>query len=431
MKVVYLASGAADMYCGSCMRDNRLAAALIKQKRDVTLIPLYTPLRTDEPDVSDSKTYYGGINVFLQQRFGLFRRLPSIVDRPLDWKRLLNGAGRFASGTDPATLGAMTQSVLAASEGRQAKELRRLLVGLRRLKPDLVNVPNLMFVGVACAIREALGVPVVCTLSGEDIFLDAIPDPFRQQCFDLVTAFGQKIDAFVAVTDYYATHAAKHFGLPVERVHVVPMGIDASGFDRPRTPLTGPPKIGYLARICPEKGLAQLAGAFVRLRDEGRECKMSAAGYLGRSHRAYLGAIGRVLATHGLAKEFTYKGEVSREEKIEFLRSLDILCVPTLYPEAKGFYILEAMAAGVPVVQPRHGSFPEIVEPSRCGLLYNPDESGALEDSLRSLLADASLRAELGSNGAQAVRANYTVDQMANSTWSLYEELVGEQIRKS
>ncbi|MCZ6539665.1 MAG: glycosyltransferase family 1 protein, partial [Chloroflexi bacterium] len=54
MKVAYLTAGAGGMYCGSCMRDNTLAAALLRSGRDVVLIPIYSPIRTDEADVSQA-----------------------------------------------------------------------------------------------------------------------------------------------------------------------------------------------------------------------------------------------------------------------------------------------------------------------------------------------------------------------------------------
>ena len=86
------------MYCGSCMRDNTLVAALRGQGRDVTLIPLYTPIRTDEPDVSERRVLYGAINVHLQQRWAVFRHTPWWVDRILDSPALLRRVARSSGG---------------------------------------------------------------------------------------------------------------------------------------------------------------------------------------------------------------------------------------------------------------------------------------------------------------------------------------------
>ena len=68
MKILSITAGAGDMYCGSCLRDNALAAELIARGHDVTLLPFYTPTLTDEPNVSaGSRVFFGGISVYLQQ----------------------------------------------------------------------------------------------------------------------------------------------------------------------------------------------------------------------------------------------------------------------------------------------------------------------------------------------------------------------------
>ena len=235
MRVAYLASGAAGMYCGSCMRDNLLAATLIKQSRDVVLLPLYTPLRTDERDVSSGKVYYGGINVYLKGKSSLFRGLPRALENLLDAPRALRGVGRFAVNTDARTLGELTVSVLRAEHGPQRRELAKLVAGLHVIAPSLINLPNLMFIGTARALRGALDAPVVCTLAGEDIFLDALPEPYRAEALEIIRESALHVDAFVAPTQYYARHAVAHFGLDAGRVHVVPLGIHVDDFSEPAT----------------------------------------------------------------------------------------------------------------------------------------------------------------------------------------------------
>ena len=84
MRIVYITAGAAGMYCGSCMRDNTLVAALHRLGHDALLLPTYTPIRTDETDVSESCVLYGGINVYLQHRFSFMRYVPDGVGRLLD-----------------------------------------------------------------------------------------------------------------------------------------------------------------------------------------------------------------------------------------------------------------------------------------------------------------------------------------------------------
>lgn len=423
MRVIYLASGAAGMYCGSCMRDNRLAATLIAQGRDVVLLPLYTPLRTDEIDVSSGRVYYGGINVYLQNKSSVFRRTPRFVDSLLDSPVLLRGVGRFAANTDPQVLGDLTVAVLKGEHGRHRKELEKLVSGIRALNSSLVNLPNLMFVGTAHRLKTELAVPIVCTLAGEDVFLDVLPEPHRTDALRLIREGAGHVDAFIAPTRYYAQHVIDHFGLDPDRVHVVPLGIGVDDFPEPEPPTDGAFSIGYLARICPEKGLANLCQALVRLREAGRDCRVRAAGYLGQGDKAYLAHATAFLKDRGMADVFEYVGEVSRAEKLEFLRSQHVLSVPSVYHESKGIYVLEAMAAGVPVVQPRIGAFPEFVEQTGGGLLYDPDDEGGLADGIARLMDDSALRESLGRAGRAGVRKSFTADIMARETWALYERV--------
>lgn len=421
-----LAAGAAGMLCGSCLRDNRVAGTLRAQGRDVVLIPLYTPLRTDEADASDQQIFFGGINVYLQQKSALFRRLPRSWDRWLDSRRLLGGIGRLAARTRPEELGELTVSMLRGEQGRQRKELERLIDGLRALRPALVCLPDLMLLGAARRIREALGVPVVCTLSGEDIFVDELPAPWRAEAMELIRERAADVDAFIGVTRYFCAYAAQHFGLPRARIRHVPLGIALDQPARTVRVANDPPVIAYLARVCPAKGLAELARALVALREGGSACRVRAAGYLGAADRPYLDAIVEFVRERGCADAFEYMGEVDRSAKWNLLQSADLFCVPTVYHEAKGLFILEALAADLPVVQPRHGSFPELVEETGGGVLYNPADPGGLHEALAALLRDQPRRGALGAAGRAAVEARHSDARMADETWRVFEDVVSE-----
>ncbi|MCB9851288.1 MAG: glycosyltransferase family 4 protein [Phycisphaerales bacterium] len=423
MRVVYLAAGAGGMYCGSCLRDNRLAATLIAQGRDVHLWPMYTPLKVDEPVVGERRVRFGGINVFLQQFAGVFRVTPGVLDRMFDSTVLLNLAGRAASGTRAEKLGPLTVSVLAGEEGRQKKELAKLVSDLRTLKPDIVNLPNLMFLGQARSIRNELGCKVFCTLSGEDLFLDALPEPHRGRCFDLIRERSADVDAFIAVTHYFAEHCVAHFHLPSERMHVVPMGIHGNDYATTQPVPDEPFTIGYFARICPEKGLDRLADAFIALRRDGRNCRLRIGGYLGKLDRNYLADVLHKLHAAGVAHNVEHAGELDRAGKIKFLQSLHVLSVPTVYREAKGFYILEAMAAGAPVVQPAHGSFPELIEATGGGVCYDPEDTDALTATIAQLMDHRETRKAYADKGRQAVLNDFTAEKMADATWTLYESV--------
>ncbi len=431
MRIAYITAGAGGMYCGSCMHDNTLAAALLKSGRDVVLVPVFTPIRTDEPDVSIDKVYYGGINVYLQQKTKFFRRLPRFLDRVLDSPGLLRFLIRTPKSADEE-VGRITVSVLEGEHGAQTKELDKLLAGLSSIKPDLVNLPNAMFLGVAKPIREELGLPVVCNLSGEDLFLETLMEPYRTRSLELIRNAAKHVNGFVVGNKYYGDYAVKHFGIPEDRLRVIPFGIrmeDSSGSHLISPGSEGDFTIGYLARICREKGLHVLCDAFARLRAEGRSCRLRIAGYLGANDRGYLDQLTKKMRGLELDQHFDVLTNVSREDKLGFLGSLSVLSVPTVYQESKGLYLLEAWATGLPVIQPDHGCFPEMIEASGGGLLFRPDDASDLANSLARLMDDRELRVSLGGRGRQAVLDSLTDRSMAERTWSLYEEVVGGENR--
>jgi glycosyltransferase involved in cell wall biosynthesis len=126
----------------------------------------------------------------------------------------------------------------------------------------------------------------------------------------------------------------------------------------------------------------------------------------------------------GLGGEFQYRGEVDRAKKIAFLQSLDVMSVPATYAEPKGIFLLEAMAVGVPVVQPRRGAFPEILDATGGGLLVDADNPDALAEGLRAVWRDPARAAALGAAGAAGVRQHYSVCQMAETVERIYAEVI-------
>jgi glycosyltransferase involved in cell wall biosynthesis len=118
-----------------------------------------------------------------------------------------------------------------------------------------------------------------------------------------------------------------------------------------------------------------------------------------------------------------YRGVPDREGKVRFLQGLDVLSVPSPYLEPKGMYVLESLAAGVPVVQPRHGAFPEILEKTGGGVLFEPDDVNALADAILPLREDRARTAQLGREGAEGVRRHYGVARMAERALEVCREL--------
>ncbi|MCI0332638.1 MAG: glycosyltransferase family 4 protein [Planctomycetes bacterium] len=426
MRIAYITAGAAGMYCGSCLHDNTLAAALLELGEDVVLVPTYTPLRTDETNVSIDRVFFGGINVYLQQRSAIFRHTPWWFDRLLDNPGLLERLSRRAGSVDPKQLGDLTVSMLRGEAGHQRKELEKLVHWLvTDFEPDIVHLSNSMQIGMARMLRERSGPPVVCQLSGEDIFLEKLPPPHYDAARALLRERAADVDAFVAINRYYADFMADYLAVDRARIHVIPHGLKLEGHGKRAEKQPHEPRvIGYLARICEEKGLHLLVEACEQLagRTDVPPFIVCAAGYLGEGDKPYLTDIEAKIAAGQLASRFTYVGELNRAEKIAFLQSLDVFSTPTVYRESKGLPALEAMANAVPVVLPDHGSFPEMIADTGGGLLHRPNDSTDLAEKLAELLRDPARSKQLGTSGHRAIRNRYHAEAMALQTLRLYQD---------
>jgi glycosyltransferase involved in cell wall biosynthesis len=447
MRIAYITAGAAGMYCGSCLHDNTLAAALLDLGEDVILIPTYTPLRTDEPDVSIDRVFFGGINVYLQEKLPPFRHTPWWMDRLLDNPALLNSLSGRAGSVDPTKLGDLTVSMLRGESGNQRKEVEKLVHWLLTdIKPDIIHLSNSMQLGMVRMIRERGGPPVVCQLSGEDLFLEKLPPPHYDRARELLRERAAEVEAFVAINVYYAEFMANYLAIDRARVHVIPHGLKLAGHRQPAIttsgslPLAGkareretsgphtdrPRIIGYLARICEDKGFHLLVEACEQLaaRIDLPPFELRAAGYLGEGDRPYLEKLQSRASAGPLAGRFKYIGELDRAEKIAFLQSLDIFSTPTIYRESKGLPALEAMANAVPVVLPDHGSFPEMIADTGGGLLHRPLDPTDLAEKIADLLRDPTRATQLGLNGQRVIHDRYHAAAMARQTVDLYRQLL-------
>lgn len=427
MKILMFTAGAAQMYCGSCLRDNALAAELRKQGHDIVLLPLYTPTRTDEPNVSEPRVFLNGISVCLDHEAGFFRKPHPLLDQLWDAPWMLKLASRTSIRVNPRLLGEMAVSMLRGEEGFQLKEIRKLTAWLAaQAPPDIVTLPNSLLLGLARPIRETMKRPVCCTLQGEDLFLSQLLEPYRTQALELIRAKIGDADGFVAVSDYCADYSRRYLGIPERKMQVVPLGINLEGYDPGRRVPKESFTVGFFARVTPEKGLHILADAYVRLRRETdfSGSALEVAGYLAPEHRGYLREVERGMKDAGFSREFRYRGVLDRAQKVEFLRSLNVLSVPGTYAEPKGIYLLEAMASGAAVVQPRLGAFPEILEKTGGGILVEPGDAASLAEGIYRLWKDRELAAELGRRGARGVREHFSASQMASRAAAAYANIV-------
>jgi glycosyltransferase involved in cell wall biosynthesis len=391
------------------------------------MLPMYLPLTLDEAPVSqETPIFYGGINVYLQHKFSIFRYTPLWLDRLLNHRGLLKRAARQSGMTGGPEIGDLTHSMLLGEDGKQAKELEKLIEWLKEHgKPDAIWLSTALLVGLARRMKQELGVPVFCSLQGEDSFLDTLVEPWRTRCWDALGERGRDVDLFVAPSRYFAELMERRMKLPPERVRVIHNGISLEGFEEPGTP-PQPPAIGYLARFIEGKGLGLVVDAFIELKKRGRfpDVKLRCAGTMTAEDKRYLEKVQGRLVAAGLAQDAEFQPNISREAKIDFLKNLTLLSVPATYGEAFGLYLVEALAAGVPVVKPRHAAFPEIVEATGGGILCEPENPRALADAWETLLGDPARARALGLQGREVVLRDFSMERMADRFLEVTREKV-------
>ena len=423
MRLVHLTAGTGSFFCGTCLRDHALVKALRRFGHDALMVPLYLPLVLDDSGSrEESPLFFGGINVYLQQKSAFFRHTPQWLDKLLDSPALLHQAARKAGMTNPSELGDMTLSMIKGEHGHQAKELDKLVAWLVEQKPDVVCLSNSLLIGVARRVRKELRVPIICSLQGEDGFLDSLSEPYRERCWQLAQERAVDVDRFVAPSRYYDALMQERLRLAPDKIVVIYNGIDLDGF----TPAPAPPEfptVGFLARMCRDKGLDTLVEAFIRLAPRVPHARLKIGGTLTDADRAFVNDLTDRLEQAGIANAVQFLPNLTHAAKQQFLRGLTVVSVPTQRGEAFGLFVIESLASGVPVAQPNNGAFPELIELTGGGVLYAQGDASSLADALEKLLLDPAHAAELGRCGREIVNARFTSDAMARSFEELFKQL--------
>ena len=427
MKFALLTPGTGSYYCGACMRDNALAKGLLAAGHEVSMLPMYLPLTLDERRLKEEDippVFFGGINVYLQQKVPFFRHTPAWLDRLLNGRGLLRAVAKRSHMTSAREHGELSLAMLRVDESRLTKELDKLCEWLEQEKPDVVGLSTTLQAGMIRELKRRIGCKVICSFQGEDSFLDGLPEPFRTDCWDEMAARLPEADLVVAPSRYYADLMKERLGTPDLKVAILPNGIDLEGYEAPAP--EDPPAIGYFARMIPQKGLEVMVDAYIHLRRElGVEnVQLKLAGAATAGDAQHIERAKEALAKAGLTAEVSWATNVTRDEKLAFLKSLTIFSVPATYPEAFGLYMAEALAAGIPMVQPRAAAFIEILEQSRAGVLVEPGNARELAEAWRDLLADPGRRAEFSERGRRAATDHFSVTAMRDRFLELAQETV-------
>jgi glycosyltransferase involved in cell wall biosynthesis len=410
----FLTPGTGSYYCGACMRDNALAKSLHAAGHQVSLLPMYLPLQLDEEKHHQpgNPIFFGGINVFLQQKFPLFRKAPLWLHSLLNHSTLLRSAAKRSHMTSAREHGEMALSMLRIEDSHFGGELDKLIDFLTTEKPDVLCLGTALQAGMIRQLKQRIKTRILCTFQGEDSFLDGLPEPFRSQCWIEMRERLKEADLVVSPSRFYADLMRRRLSAPDLPIEIMHNGIDLHGYLPPAP--SSPPVIGFLARMIREKGIDLLVSAFIHLRSQlsHPDARLHIAGACTAGDETFVAALKHQLSAAGLAESTTWSPNLTREQKTDFLSTLTLFSVPATYPEAFGLYLIEALAAGVPVVQPDASSFPEILANSQAGVLVPPNDPAALAQAWHDLLRNPEKREIFSQNARVATSRTYSAEAM-------------------
>lgn len=427
MRIIFLSPGSGgQFYCENCIRDAGLLRGLRAAGTDALSIPMYLPAGIEHAGVVQSPIFFGGINVYLQQKFGLFRKTPRWLDALLDSQSLLAKISRHAGMTNAKELGETTLSMLAGREGRQVKELDRLMgwLLLPENRPDIVIFSNALLIGLAAEVKRRLGCKTLCLLQDEDGFVDGLGKPWTKQVWDLIGQRAADIDLFVAVSGYYRDAMCRRLGLAAEQIEVVYGGLDLSQYAAGAARQAG--AIGFLSRMCYDNGLDILIEATGILhRQRTADIRLILCGGQTSADEQFISGVKRRVVELGLSGRVEFRQDFAPEARRKFLQDISILCVPHRHPVAYGLSVLEAMAAGIAFAAPRQGVFEEYLRMSKGGVLYTPNNAQSLAEVLRPLVSDAAYAAALGQHGRNAADAHFQLQTNVLNLLTIIRRVVG------
>ena len=427
MKITFLTPGTGSYYCGACMLDNALNA-LIKDGHEAELLPMYLPLMLDEDSEgqeSDSPVFFGGINIFLQQKFSVFRHSPEWFDKLLNQPNLLRSAAKRSHMTSARDHGQMTFEMLHLDGEVFEKELNKLYSWINdHGVPDALCLSTALQAGLAKEIKKQWDIPVICYFQGEDSFLDSLPDDFRDRCWQLMAERCQDADALLAPSEFYARMMERRLGMDTGRIRLQINGINLEGFQASRGASDEPLAIGYLARMCEVKGLPLMIDAFIHLRKElgNDQARLKIAGAMTKGDVALVESLKSKLDQADLTDSVEWLPNISRDEKLAFLSSLSLFSVPVQYEEAFGLYGIEA-GASVPIVQPNASAFPEIIETTGGGVCLDIVGPESLAEAWQDLLQDPEGLKTMGERGRLGVERSYSMQAMKNAFLDVLESM--------
>ncbi len=426
MNIIQIIPGSGgSFYCGNCLRDSKYFNALRNEGHQVTKIPMYLPLFADEHDISDVPIFYGAISTYLKQLYPVFRKAPAWFDRMLNSKPMMKLAASMAGSTNAKGLEDMTVSMLLGEEGEQKDELDHMVNWIaEHCKPDIIHISNALLLGLARRLKEKLGVPVLCTLQDEDVWIDPMKPHFQKKIWDLMHERSKDVDKLVSVSNFFAGLMKDRMRLNDDQLQTIHLGVDVEDYEFVSV-REKPRNVGYISRMCHKDGFDIVVDAFIELKKKPgfEDVKLVATGGSTGDDTKFNKEQKRKLKENNLSDHFEIIPDFEGEEVNDFFKKVQLVSVPVRIGEAFGMYMIESMASGVPVVQPALGAFPEIIEISGGGVTYEPNTPEKLSEKWAELLEDQDQLEKLSISGYEGTREKFNIHSHASEIIALYESL--------
>lgn len=430
MQVIHIIPGSGgSFYCGNCLRDSTIVGSLRKTGNEVVKIPMYLPLFSDEHDLGDIPVFYGAISLYLRQNYSLFSKAPGWVDNILNSGPMLKLAAHMAGSTRSQGLEDMTISMLLGEEGKQKKELDHMIDWIAdHYKPDVVHLSNALLLGLARRIKEKLNTTVACSLQDEDVWVNAMDDHFRKKTWALMSERGRDVDAFFGVSDYYSERMKTQLNIPDHKLFSLHISVDPRDYEYINS-ADKEPAIGFISRMCEENGLGVLVDAFIHLKQQPEMDKVNlvVTGGATGDDAKFIKSIKKKIKEAGLENHVEFHKDFEGPGRNEFFKKVSMISVPVLEGEAFGLYLLEAMASGVPAVQPKLGAFPEIITLSGGGVIYDRNDPEVLSKSLIHLIHNPSELRQLSAAGREGVDQHFSTNKQAAKMMEIYQRVANKK----
>ena len=417
MKILFISPGAGDSYyCGNCFRDSLQAAALQKTGHDVTVMPQYLPILYGTEGVP---VFFPAISYYLEQKLFKKGNMPAWLERLASSKSLLGLAASMSGTTSASGMEGMTMSMISGADAAFRKNWAEMEAWIRADgAPDLVHLSSSLLIGMARMVKEAFGIPVVCSLQDEEVWIDGLEPEWADAAWKTIAANAAYVDAFVVSSEYYRAIALKR--MPDCHPTLIYPGFDIDKYRYETLPED--PTIGFFYRMNDLDGLDILADAFVLLKERNSvpNLKLRIGGGSSGSDRRFINRVKERLRP--FREDVTWCEDYSPVAHHLFYRDITVLSVPLRFDEAVGLYVCEAFATGGHVVEPDRGSFPEIVGDG--GLLYAENTPEELANALETIFLDRNLQDRCRAGAIRLAKERYAGEGCARSLEALYEKLI-------